>query len=44
MMPPVAVYWFRRVPDFNLWIWYAFDPDELTVVSLTDRPPIPIEA
>ncbi len=42
MMPPVARYWFRRVPSFNLWVWFAFDDASVTVVSLTATPPVPI--
>jgi hypothetical protein len=42
LMPPVARYYFRRVPGFNLWIFYAFDDTELVLVSLTRNPPIPL--
>jgi hypothetical protein len=43
MMPPVARYWFRRVPDHNLWIYFAFSETELVAVTLSARPPIPLE-
>jgi len=41
-MPPVARYWFRRVPGHNLWLFFAFDQVELIAVSLTGRPPVPL--
>jgi hypothetical protein len=44
LMPPVARYWFRRVPAFNLWLWFAFDDGELILVSLTDDPPVPVDS
>jgi hypothetical protein len=43
MMPPVARYWFRRVPDHNLWIYFTFGETEIVAVSLSTRPPVPIE-
>jgi hypothetical protein len=43
LMPPVARYWFRRVPGHNLWLWYAFDDAELILVSLTSTPPVPLD-
>jgi len=43
MMPPVALYWFRRVSEFNLWIWFAFDDERVTLVSVSSTPPIPID-
>jgi len=42
IMPPVARYWFRRVPGHNLWIYFAFDDATLYLVTLTSRPPIPL--
>lgn len=43
LMPPVARYWYRRVPGFNLWLWFAFDTRDLILVSLTNAPPIPLD-
>jgi len=43
LMPPVARYWFRRVPGQNLWLYFAFDDAELFAVSLTARPPVPVD-
>lgn len=44
MKPPVSpVHWFRRVPDQNLWIWFLFDDEHVTLVSLSDKPPVPIQ-
>jgi len=42
-MPPVARYWFRRVPGQNLWIYFAFDEAALYLVTLSGRPPIPLD-
>jgi Txe/YoeB family toxin of Txe-Axe toxin-antitoxin module len=42
LMPPVARYWFRRVPGQNLWVYFAFSETELIVVTLSPRPPVPI--
>jgi hypothetical protein len=33
----------RRVPKHNLWIWFRFDADHVTLVSITDEPPVPAE-
>lgn len=43
LMPPVSRYWFRRVQDYNLWIWFSFDDARVYIVSLTARPPVPID-
>jgi hypothetical protein len=29
LMPPVARYWFRRVPGHNLWLYFAFSVRDL---------------
>ena len=42
LMPPVARYWFRRVPGHNLWVYFAFDEGELIIVTITARPPVPL--
>jgi len=42
LMPPVARVWYRRVPGFNLWVFYDFSEAELVVVTLTARPPVPL--
>lgn len=42
LMPPVARFWFRRVPGHNLWLLFAFSETELIVVTLTARPPVPL--
>ena len=42
LMPPIARYWCRRVPERNLWLFFAFDENELALVSLTATPPAPI--
>jgi hypothetical protein len=42
MMPPVAIYWFRRIPGHNLWLYFSFSDTSVTAVSLTQRPPVPL--
>lgn len=42
-MPPSATYWFRRVPDVNLWIWFSFDDERVYLVHLGNKPPVPID-
>lgn len=44
MMPPTAIYWFRRVPGQNLWLYFSFSDADLYAVSLTQRPPVPIQS
>ena len=43
MMPPTSIYWFRRVPGANLWIWFTFDDQRVFLVSLTAKPSSPID-
>ena len=43
LFPPVARYWCRRVPDANLWVVFAFSDEKVTVVSLQNTPPVPID-
>jgi hypothetical protein len=31
----------RRVPRRNLWLWYWSSDDELTMVGMTNVPPVP---
>jgi hypothetical protein len=31
----------RRVPRNNLWIWYRFDADHVTLLAVRDEPPVP---
>ena len=33
----------RRVPKHNLWVWFRVDADHVTLISITDEPPIPFE-
>lgn len=41
LVPPVARWWFRRVPGTNLWVLFTFDASSVTLRSVTDHPPIP---
>ena len=40
-MPPVRSAFVRRVPDENLWIWYRFDEESVTLINITQTPPVP---
>lgn len=40
---PVGKAWVRRVGGRNLWLWYRFTDDELTLVTVTTEPPIPLD-
>jgi hypothetical protein len=40
---PVGKAWVRRVGGRNLWLWYRFTDEELTLVTVTTEPPIPLE-
>jgi hypothetical protein len=42
LFPPVARYWFRRVPGHNLWLFFAFSEAELIIVGLSRTPPVPL--
>jgi hypothetical protein len=33
----------RRVVGFNLWVWFRCSADRVTVLSVTDAPPVPWE-
>jgi hypothetical protein len=33
----------RRVPKHNLWVWFRTDADHVTLLWITDEPPIPLE-
>jgi len=43
MAPPVARWWFRRVPGSNLWVLFTFDAVSVTLQSLTNNPLIPLD-
>ena len=43
MAPPVARWWFRRVPGSNLWVLFTFDAVSVTLQALTNNPPIPLD-
>lgn len=46
LMPPTAGAFVRRVPGFNLWVWYTLresgDGQELVIATLTEEPPVPL--
>ena len=41
---PVGRAWVRRVPGFNLWLWYRWKDEELVLVTVTTVPPVPLDA
>ena len=43
LAPPVARWWFRRVPGANLWVLFTFDASSVTLHSVTQHPPIPLD-
>ncbi|HEY3234536.1 MAG TPA: hypothetical protein VGJ84_07455 [Polyangiaceae bacterium] len=43
LMPPVVQVWCRRVPGFNFWLFYNFSDAEVVVITVTARPPIPLD-
>ncbi|MGO8997120.1 MAG: hypothetical protein ACLQVI_27710 [Polyangiaceae bacterium] len=38
---PVGRAWVRRVGGRNLWLWYRFNDDEVTLITVTVEPPVP---
>lgn len=40
---PVGRAWVRRVAGRNLWLWYRFNDDEVTLVTVTTDPPVPLD-
>jgi hypothetical protein len=44
LVPPVLHAWARRVPGFNLWVFFTFTDDALDVLTVTTSPPVPIES
>lgn len=43
MIPPTSRAWVRRVGNENLWVWFRFNDDELTIITITAQPPVPLE-
>lgn len=43
MMPPVLEAWARRIPRTNLWLFYRFTDDQVTVITISRSPPVPVE-
>ena len=35
--------WVRRVPSFNLWLFYSFDAAEVRVLMIAGSPPVPVD-
>jgi len=42
VIPPTGEAYVRRVTGQNLWIWYRFDAQLVTFVTLTCTPPPPV--
>ena len=43
LVPPVRRYWVRRVSGFNLWVFYTFSDDNVTLRTLSNSPPVPLD-
>jgi hypothetical protein len=39
---PVGRAWVRRVGGLNIWLWYRFDDAEVTLLTVTTEPPLPL--
>jgi hypothetical protein len=37
---PVGRAWVRRVGSRNLWLWYRFNEEEVTLITVTTEPPV----
>ena len=40
---PVGRAWVRRVAGRNLWLWYRFNDEEVSLLTLTTEPPVPLD-
>lgn len=38
---PVGRAWIRRVGGRNIWLWYRFTNDEVSLLTITTEPPVP---
>jgi hypothetical protein len=43
LVPPVLRAWSRRVPGFNLWVFFTFTESAVDVLTVATTPPVPIE-
>ena len=43
LVPPVLRAWARRVPGFNLWVFFTFTDGAVDVLTVATRPPVPID-
>ena len=43
LIPPQLRAWVRRVPSFNLWVFYSFDAAEVRVLMVAASPPVPVD-
>jgi hypothetical protein len=39
----VKRFWVRRVTNANIWIFYSFDDEAVTLLYATSSPPIPAD-
>ena len=39
---PVGRAWVRRVTGRNIWLWYRFNDAEVTLLTVTIEPPLPL--
>lgn len=40
---PVGRAWVRRVGARNIWLWYCFKDAEVTLLTVTTEPPVPLD-
>ena len=43
LLPPVRKAHVRRVGERNLWLWYVATDERLTLVAVTEVPPVPMD-
>jgi hypothetical protein len=43
MVPTTTTAFVRRVAGHNLWLWYQATADEVTIITVTNTPPVPLD-
>lgn len=42
-IPPTDAALVRRVPGFNLWLWFRYDDAHVVFLMVTPTPPVPAD-
>jgi hypothetical protein len=42
-IPPVQTAWCRRVPGYNVWLFYRVREDVLYLLHVVSSPPVPLD-